>query len=258
MATPATPVKPAYPIGSVDNALRLLLLFRERESIRVAEASTELGVVRSTAHRLLAMLQYHDLVRQDPETKAYRAGPALWDIGLSVVRNMDLLAEVRPTLEELVNETGETAHVALLQGRGARCVDGIESPKTLKTGSRVGTVWPAHASAMGRALLAALPPERVRALYQVGDLEQPTPKAIASLDALERELERVRERGYATGFDELDADVSEVAIAQRNGAGVVRCALGISAPSARLNRRRVGALAEQMLAKAERLAPTLT
>jgi IclR family acetate operon transcriptional repressor len=248
---------PAYPIASVDNALRLLLLFRERDSIRIAEASTELGVVRSTAHRLLAMLQYHDFVRQNAETKAYEAGPALWDIGTSVVRSTDLLAEVRPTLEEIVEEVGETAHVGLLQGQVLRCVAGVETLRSLRTASQVGMTWPAQATAMGRVLLAELPAERLRSLYGGGALEQGPSHAARSLDELADVLEQVRSQGYAVGRDEIDADITEVAVAQRNGAGLVRCALAVSAPSSRLGGKRVPGIAAALAKKAELLAPSL-
>ena len=67
--------KPIYPIGSVDSAMRLLLMIGERDRVRIAEAAKELGVARSTAHRLMQMLLYHGFVRQDPESKAYVAGP---------------------------------------------------------------------------------------------------------------------------------------------------------------------------------------
>ena len=77
MTQGATPNPPMYPIESVDNALQLLLLFREQSSLRVADASRTLGVAPSTAHRLISMLQYHGFVTQDPRTKAYRAGAAL-------------------------------------------------------------------------------------------------------------------------------------------------------------------------------------
>ncbi|WCB95277.1 Pectin degradation repressor protein KdgR [Baekduia alba] len=257
MESASATAKPAYPITSVDNALRLLLLFRERQSIRVAEASDELGVVRSTAHRLLAMLQYHELVRQDPATKAYLAGPALWDIGLSVVRNLDLVGQLRPVLEELAAQTRETAHLVLLQGRVVRCVDGVESPQAVKTSARIGETWLPHASAAGKALLAELTEDRLRALLGEGPWERPTEKAAGSLAELAPELERVRRNGYATSFGEDEADIASVAVAQRNGAGVVTSALAVSAPATRLNRRNASDLAAVLTEKAAAAAALL-
>src|SRR5215212_2895129 len=100
------PAKPAHPISSVENALRLLVILRDREEIRVSEASAELGVARSTAHRLLAMLHSYGIVEQGPN-RAYRVGPVLAEIGLSALRQVDVRAHIRPFLEALVAELDE-------------------------------------------------------------------------------------------------------------------------------------------------------
>src|SRR6266487_3789952 len=93
--------KPNYPIESVDNALKLLLLFREQKSISVSEASKLMDVAPSTAHRLLSMLQYHGFVSQDPSTRTYVAGPALIDVGLSLLREWKFGGLAGPLLENL-------------------------------------------------------------------------------------------------------------------------------------------------------------
>src|SRR4051812_15158707 len=111
MSEPETPATaPSYPIASVGNALTLVRMVGERGRIRVSEASTELGVVRSTAHRLLAMLQYHGFVEQDPETKEYVPGPVLMEVGLAAFREIDIRGAMRPLLESLASEFQETVH----------------------------------------------------------------------------------------------------------------------------------------------------
>src|SRR4029079_13259955 len=89
-------VAPLYPIGSVGNALRILLMFRETPDVRVADAAKELGVARSTAHRLLARLQHQGFVVQDATSKAYSTGPVLLGIGLSALAKVDLRSVARP------------------------------------------------------------------------------------------------------------------------------------------------------------------
>jgi DNA-binding IclR family transcriptional regulator len=107
---------PNYPIESVDNALRLLLSLLERQSMTVSDASELLGVAPSTAHRLLAMLQYRGFVDQDKLTKRYRSGPVLLKLGLTAVRQMDLRQHARPVLERLSKEIAETVNLVVLQG----------------------------------------------------------------------------------------------------------------------------------------------
>src|SRR5215467_13691901 len=95
---------PTYPIASVDRALRLLLLVGRRSSVRLSEASETLGVAPSTAHRLLAMLAFHDFVRQEGARNGYVAGPALAEIGRVVTRRTreaDLRRAARPVMADL-------------------------------------------------------------------------------------------------------------------------------------------------------------
>lgn len=239
---PAKPAKggvtvagePRYPISSVDNALKLVLMFRERPLIRVAEASESLGVVRSTAHRLLAMLQYHGLVQQDPESKAYMAGPALIDIGLSVVREMDIRRHLRPYLTKLSAELGETTQLMILQRADVLFIDSVESTQALRTSSRIGRSYPAHTTSGGKVLLAELTEQRLRSLYPSEKLPGPTPRATTRRAELFKELERVRNDGYGTNRGESEPDVAAVAVVVRDTFGEARAAIALSAPLSRL------------------------
>jgi DNA-binding IclR family transcriptional regulator len=236
---------PGYPISSVDNALRLLLMFRDHDRVRVAEVSRHLGVVRSTAHRLLAMLAHHHLVRQDPDTRAYHAGPALWDIGLAVVRNIDIRQGLHAYMERLSDELGETIQLVLLNGAEARFVDAVESNRTVRVGTRVGTMYPAHATAAGKVLLAELTESRLHELYPTARLNPATPR-LKTRKQLERELETIRAQGYATNFGENEPDVAAVAVLARNAFGTPRAALVLSAPYTRLAPDAVAGIARHL------------
>jgi DNA-binding IclR family transcriptional regulator len=239
--------RPAYPIGSVENALRLLLLFAEQSEARVADVSEFLGVARSTAHRLLAMLVAYEFVEQDPETRAYRAGSALVQIGLVASQNLDFRSHVRPFMEKLAGETRETAHIVILRGRDAFFIDSVESTQAVKTGSRIGISYPAHATAAGKALLAELPRESLLDLYPHEQLQTVGGKTIGRRSRLEQELERVRRLGFGTNVGETDAEVSAVAAVVRNSAGRARCALTVAAPTSRMTDEKLGLLAAAVL-----------
>ncbi len=227
--------KPRYPISSVDNALTLLLMFREQRFIRVAEASNALGVGRSTAHRLLAMLQYRGLVEQDAKTKAYTSGPALVDIGLSIVRRMDVRSHLRPYLEQLRDELGETVHLMVLEGTNALFLDSVESSRALRTSSRIGRSYPAHTTSGGKVLLAGLSAEQFAQLYASEQLPELTPRSTSTRKKLLRELQLVREQGYGTNRGESEPDVAAVAVAVRNAFGQECAAIAVSAPLSRLD-----------------------
>lgn len=228
---------PTYPISSVDNALRLLLLFRERKSVRLTEACAYLDVAHSTAHRLLAMLIHRGFVQQDPGTRAYRPGPMLVEIGLAAIQKMDIRAEARPFLERLAAEFDETIHLVALEGNQARFLDSVESERALRVAARTGKLLPAHCTSAGKALLAALPAEQVHALYPDGRLQSQTGQSLRSMRALDAALDEVRAQGYATNSEESEDGVGSVAMTLVNSAGQAVAAIAVAVPVSRLNPR---------------------
>jgi IclR family transcriptional regulator, acetate operon repressor len=244
---------PEYPIASVDNALTLLTLLGERKQVRVTEAARMLGTARSTAHRLLAMLEYHGFARQDFETKGYTAGPALIEVGLAAVERLDLRGLARPYLERLSDELGETAHLVRLDDASVVFLDSVESSRALRIGSRVGRSMPAHCTAAGKAILAQLTREELRRLYPRTKLEQMTSRSPKTRAELEAALAEIRERGYATNFGESEDEVAAVAVAIPRRPGMPRASITLSAPITRLDDEGVVRIAEATRKAAEKL-----
>ncbi|MEU5876013.1 IclR family transcriptional regulator [Spirillospora sp. NPDC047279] len=247
--------RPAYPIASVDNALKLLTLFRENEKVRLSDAREFLGVAHSTAHRLLAMLAYHGFVRQEPDSRVYVAGPMLVEIGLAAVRNMDIRLHARPLLEELADWAGETVHLVGLEGAMVRYLDAVESARSLRVAGRTGTTLAANCTASGKAILAALPATEVAALFPSGRaLPGETEHSITDAAELMIELGRVRERGYALNREESEDGVASVAVAVPGPRGRPVASLAVSAPLSRLPAERAEALAAHLGEEATRLS----
>jgi IclR family transcriptional regulator, acetate operon repressor len=250
--------RPAYPITSVDNALRLLMLFRGQPRVRLSEASEHLGVALSTAHRLMAMLAYHGFVLQHPDTRAYVAGPALVEIGLAAVRQLDIRMHARPVLERIAADLGETVHLAVLEGGSVRYLDAVESPHALRVAARTGSALAAHCTASGKALLAALPDGEVAALFP-GDasLAALTAKSITKRSALKKELRAVRDRGFALNREESEAGVASVGVAVPGPRNVPVAALVVSAPVSRITDENARAIGARLRDEADRLAVLL-
>src|SRR6476660_5604669 len=206
---PESETGPAYPIASVNNALLLLLLFREQRRVRLTDACKYLGVAHSTAHRLLAMLAHHRLVQQEP---------------------------VRPAMEDLAAETVETVHLGALEGKQVRYVDGLESERALRVVARTGTLAPAHCTSLGKALLALMTDEQLCRLYPASAEPFParTDRSITTQARLLKELGKARTRGYAVNSGETEEDVGSVAVAFRDFAGRP-AAIAVAAPSSRLS-----------------------
>jgi DNA-binding IclR family transcriptional regulator len=249
---------PAYPIASVDNALRLLLMFRDRQRLRLSDASEFLGVAHSTAHRLLAMLTHYDFVRQEPGARTYVAGPALMDIGLAAVRNLGIRQHARPFLQQLAEEFGETVHLARLERDLVRYLDAVETTRALRVASRTGNVLQAHCTASGKAMLAELPEERIANFYPDGTvLLTHTERSIRDSGKLLRELREVRERGYAVNIEESEDGVVSFAAAVCDVAGTPIAALSVSAPVGRVGEERGQQIGRHLREAARRLGALL-
>jgi IclR family acetate operon transcriptional repressor len=252
----SSPPEPAYPIASVDNALRLLKLFRGQPRVRLSEASEYLGVAHSTAHRLMAMLAYHGFVRQEPESRAYTAGPALVEIGLAAVRELDIRLYARPVLEQLAATLGETVHLAVLEGGNVRYLDAVESPRALRVASRTGTALAANCTASGKALLAQLPADEATTLLGGrGPLPGLTGHSITDRARLRAELARVRARGCAVNVEESEEGVASVAVAVRGPRQPA--ALVVSAPVSRMTDQAVATIEAELREQAARLEAAL-
>lgn len=248
---------PQYPIESVDNALKLLLLLGEQPQIRLSEATRYLGVASSTAHRLLAMLIYRGFVRQDPVSKAYLPGPALTGVAFAIFGRIDIQGAALPVMRRLAETLRETIHLGVLDGAGVRFVAAVEGPAAVRVASRLGRTMPAHCTSTGKVLLSQLPEAELRQLLPHDELERVTARSIASRTELEAELSRIRERGYAINREESEEGVASVAVAIPSRAPGLRLALNAAAPQNRLNSSQYPAVAAALFEAAKEIGDQL-
>ena len=144
----------------------------------------------STAHRLLAMLQYRGFMRQDPRTRVYLPGTALTGVAFSILQRFDVREVLHPFVEALNRDLGETVHLAILDGSTVRFIDAMESPKATRVTSRLGKQMPANCTSTGKALLSTLSAEELDRLYPGEDLPALTPNSIRTRSALDKELDK--------------------------------------------------------------------
>ena len=220
-------------IGAVANALELLQLFSGGRAVQVNQASRQLGLSRSTVHRLLATLSTYGYVQQDPTTKAYLPGPALTGIGLAAAQGGAVSSYARDALTELAEATGETVHVMVLRGDHVLCLDSIESSQPVRTPSRIGWDLPSHSTAGGKALLSQLTDREVEEIFvddMIHGLTRTSP--VRRVDLL-ADLELVRARRYATNFGESEPAVSAVAVVLKDAQQRAIASLSVTAPRTR-------------------------
>jgi DNA-binding IclR family transcriptional regulator len=225
---------PQYPIESVDNALRVLHLLGDRPSVRLTDVSQYLGVASSTAHRLLAMLQFRGFVRQDSATRSYVPGPTLDGLAFGVLRRLDARTRARPVLEKLNAELQETVHLGRLEGTDVHFIDSIESSRALRVGGRLGRSMPAHCTSNGKAMLACLSEEELLRLYPHEQLPQLTLNSITTRTRLLEVLAQVRAQNYATSDEESEEGVASIGVALPSSRSP-RLAVTASAPVSRMS-----------------------
>lgn len=240
--------KPAYPIGSVDKALRLVVLVAEHPSgIRIGDAAAALGVAPSTAHRLLQMLVLHGFAEQDLVAKTYHPGETIGRLTNSRERARQLAT---PILAGLVEDFGETVHLGVLDGAEALTLVSVESPHLLRIGDRTGHSQPAVLSGMGRVLLSERGGAVTSELLQAARVE-------IDPDAFASHLRRIQANGYILQHEEIEPGVSALAVPVRGATGDVEYALGATFPTGRVADEDVPRLVEAMKTAAAQLEDEL-
>jgi DNA-binding IclR family transcriptional regulator len=234
-------------VQSVDRAVAILYLLAERSEAGVTEIASAIGVHKSTASRLLASLEGGRLVEQTTHRGSYRLGSGLLRLAAPVSGRMDVTREGRPVLEALAGEVGETVNLAVLRGTDVVNLEQVRGPATITTVNWVGQPTPLHATSGGKVLLAALAPDDLAA-FLARPLPRFTPETITERPALEHELARVREQGYATTTEELEQGLDAVAAPVRDAGGHVVAAITVSGPVYRFDAARMAEVAPAVVA----------
>ncbi|MGW0882562.1 IclR family transcriptional regulator [Streptomyces sp. NPDC002671] len=231
---------PPYPITSVDHALRAATILQMEGGATVSQLAERLGVARSTAHRVLAMLVYRDFAVQG-EDRVYRAGPVLE----LAVHSQSLVSRLRaaalPHLHRAVDVLDETTNLIVRTGDTARFIASVECRQALRVGSREGMVFPAHRTTAGLLLLADLSDEELEQVY-AAERYRDRPADRPDLVRLRTELRRLRRNGFAVNRERSERGLVAVGVPVRGGDGAALAGLSVSMPSVRYNPHRLQSL----------------
>lgn len=203
-----------YLVNSIIRAARVVERFQDHESLTLAELSARLDMPKPTVFRTVLTLQHVGLLERR-DNGAYVLGPMFISSARLVLRR-GIAAAARPHIEALFHSTGHCVNLATLNGGDALYIDSIDSGEGLRMVSVVGAREPLHATAVGKAMLAELSDDEVRALIDAGPLRALTPRTITSPAALFAELETVRGRGYAVDDGECAVGARCVGAAVRD------------------------------------------
>lgn len=227
-------VKSKTRLSSVANACRVLRAFTAEDfELGISELAKRLTLAKSTVHRLALTLIHAGLLEQNSENGKYRLGLTMFELGSLVRRQMDISIQAKPFLKILMEKTGETVHLAILDHNSVVYINKIESRQAIRMSTSVGSRNPLHCTGVGKALLAFLPPERIEEVIALGLIAR-TPNTITEADALRRELATVRARGYAIDDEEVEIGLRCLAVPIRNYTGAVVASLSVAGPAQRM------------------------
>jgi len=235
---------PAPAVKSAERVLDIIeYVARQPAGVAFPELTSALDIPKSSLHALLEGLNRRGYLAFDEERRRYRLGLRLWEAGQAYRRHHDVMDVAGAALDALVAAVNETAQMARLSGRDNVYVARRDSSHALRLQSEVGARLPAHATGVGKALLAQLPDAEVRT--RLGDAAPArfTATTLADLPALLAELQATRARGFAVDREEYTPGVVCLAVPVFERAGPATLALSVSVPSIR--------------AGADRLAPVL-
>jgi DNA-binding IclR family transcriptional regulator len=232
-------------------AIRLLKLFTpDRADMALGEVSRLAGLNKTTTHRLLAALQSEALIDRNPATGTYRLGPGLMALGVQALSNSDLRLRVRPMLNRLAKDTGETATLEVPIDDSMLILDEVAGSHFVGAAGNVGTRWPMHATSTGKALIAF--DDQVLDRLDA-NLRPLTANTIVDRRTLEEQLGHIRRCGFAETVDELEEGFSGVATVLRGSLGEVLGTLSICGPTQRMSDARRAQLGQTLRVAASQL-----
>jgi DNA-binding IclR family transcriptional regulator len=250
--------KSPYKVQVLDRALAALAALANSSSdCSLAELCPALGLHKSTAHRLMMVLEQHRLVVKNPETGRYRLGLRLYELGSRAIDGLDLRGKARPYLDRLQERFGETVFFCILDEGQVFYVEKVESQRSVRTACTVGSRAPAYCTAVGKAMLSELPEAELNAVVRKSGLKAITPKTITTVARLKSELKAVRARGYAIDDEEKEEGLRCVGAVVRAHSRKLSAAMSISGPAFRMTRERIPEIGEALMQAAGELSAEL-
>jgi DNA-binding IclR family transcriptional regulator len=224
------------------------------QGVGLPDLAARLSLSRQTVHRVLGQLEHSGLLVRDPVRERFSIGPRLARLSLAALASHNGLAAIRETMQEVVDDIGETCNIGVLDGLEYVYLERIQCEWPLRLHIEVGTRAPAYCLAGGKVLLAHLEPKLCARLIRSRKLVARTARSIANPGDLEAEFDRVRGRGYALSNEENFEGIVAVAVPIRNALEAVVAALTVHGPLPRFDIERCEKILPRLRDAAQRIA----
>jgi IclR family transcriptional regulator, pca regulon regulatory protein len=231
---PSGEIDPKDLIAGLEKGLVVLALYSEsRSRLTIADAARGALISRAAARRVLLTLVHTGYVATDG--KFFTPTPRVLRLARGYLEAQSIPERVQPLLDAIMRQTGESSSAAILDGDEIVYVARSATRRIMSVGLGVGSRLPAHATSMGRALLAFLPPADLDAFCKRAPFPRLTSRTITDADGMRRELIRVRERGYALVDEELELGLRSIAVPVLEPSGLPVVAINISVAAAQMS-----------------------
>jgi len=229
-----------YNINALARGLKILELFSlETPSLTLTEIIQTLKLSKSTAFRVVSTLEAHGYIERDPSSYRYRPSVKVLQLGFTAINSLGLCQTARPYLERLALEVCETVSLCVLDDMHTIYVDRVRNHAIVGVILNVGSRLSAHCTALGKVLLADLPPEELSSRLARTKLEPYTSRSIVNRESLLGELASIRQRGYAVDDEELAVGLRAVAAPIRDASKKAIAAINISGAIMTINLERI-------------------
>lgn len=243
-----------YGAPSVKKAFAILsAISSSKEGLGVSELARGLNMAKSTVHGMTLALEEVGAVMRDPQTKRYKLGFTLLEIGRSAYSQIDLETSARPIMEDLMEKTQTSVFLGILNWDHVTVLDIIESRQDLKITAPVGTTMPLFAGAVGKVFLASMDEEQAAKIVKSKGLPQFTENSIVDSELYYQELKRVKQKGYAVDDEEYILGVRAVA-SPIKGLGQLKSAIWVVGFKASLDEKRMQTLIKETQKAAEAIS----
>jgi IclR family acetate operon transcriptional repressor len=256
--TPGKPGAVTVQVQSLTRGLSLLeALARAEGGLTLTDLAQRVQLAPSTAHRLLATLEKMGYVYQGGELGRWYIGLQAFTVGTSFLANRDFVAQSHPYMRRLMEQSGETTNLGILDGTEAVFIDQVQCRETMRTIVKLGSRVPLHASGVGKAIFAALPDEQIDAILKVKGLPRITANTITSPETMWASVRVIRQRGWSFDDEEHILATRCVAAPIYNEHAEVLGAISCAGPVSRLPDERIKQLGPLVAHTAEELTHRL-
>jgi len=240
---------------SVSNALTILeYLSDQKGGVPIRRLSEQLGIARSTLHRLLLALESKGFVCKDPQSGNYKLGTKILLLVSKFQEKMDIREEALPIMREARDQCNETITLLVIEGAERVCIESLEGLQPLRGVISVGERLPLHCGASGKVLLSSLTEREIDWIIAQRGLQRFTGKTITDPVKMKKELKMIRRQQYAVSHGERYPGVSSLSTPIRDATGKVIAAFTISGPNIRFNKTRL----PELLGLARKSAKTIS